>query len=116
MNGYSPFKCGEFLPYKCVNNSLRIEDCENLFSYLLYLNLSPNPTSDYMSVELLNATSASIQNITIMDIFGREKPVNYYVESPNSISLDCSTLTPGCYSIKLTTNEGLTRINKFIKY
>ena len=72
------------------------------------ITISPNPTSDLITI--INKNSTPINSITITDINGR----NIFETRTANTTLDVSSLSKGVYLVQLSSSEGITT-KKLIK-
>jgi hypothetical protein len=71
------------------------------------LDIYPNPVNDRLYVK----TESPIENITIMDIYGRQQTI---FKGQQSLAIDVSHLTSGIYFVKINTNNGEI-VKRFVK-
>jgi photosystem II stability/assembly factor-like uncharacterized protein len=83
--------------------SVSSQSYNNLFS------ISPNPTSDVLSLKGLN-----INQVAVTDILGKVVINNTYL-SLSDVTLNLSDLNSGVYFVKITNNEGTSSTSKVVK-
>lgn len=71
--------------------------------------LSPNPVSNYLNLDNLT----EINNIELISILGQ--PIKNIRVNSDNLKLDMSSMKPGIYIIKMTTNTGEVFSGKLIK-
>ena len=80
-------------------------------------NIFPNPANEYLNISF-ESTKEGIGKIEIIDLLGKTvcSFENYIIEGNNSIKYsELSTLPTATYTIKVTMNNEIVSIGKFIK-
>ncbi len=72
--------------------------------------LLPNPVVDQL---LLKATDTKIKHILILDLTGKSINLPYTVMQNGDYQVDCTSLRPGIYFIKVTNADGETSSKRF---
>lgn len=94
----------------CYENTTSLPD-----QHSVSFNLFPNPSSDYISVQLNNHLSDVCQ-ISLYDVTGKlARAENLYHQNGQSIQIDISSLAKGMYFINIKTADGLSATKRFIK-
>ncbi len=81
------------------------------------INLFPNPANEYLNISF-ESTKEGTGKIEIIDLFGKTvcSFENFIIEGNNSIKYsELSTLPTTTYTIKVTMNNEIVSIGKFIK-
>ena len=69
------------------------------------INVFPNPVYDKVNIEF-GANKVSVEDITIMDVLGKQCPVTVTnVSLNNGVELDFSSFPKGMYLIKINTED-----------
>ncbi len=76
-----------------------------------HFNIFPNPASNELTVQLLNAETAT--NLIITDVFGRE----IYSQPTNSqlSIINCQLFSSGIYFVKVQLANGDVEVRRFVK-
>ncbi len=74
----------------------------------------PNPTADFLNISSANLSDYSIQNISIIDIAGREMITVSEITLNNDIQVNLKNIPNGLYSCLIQTDEGIV-VEKFVK-
>src|SRR6218665_117939 len=90
-----------------VENCLGLDEATRLKNAI---RIYPNPVSNSLSLDLPNAPSLEIRNISISNILGQ----TVYSTSERNSAVDVSSLKAGIYLLSIKTNEGDWN-GKFIK-
>ncbi len=73
------------------------------------VTVSPNPVVDQLTLTSESFTSATVSAYRILDVLGRQVQAGLLSNQFEQITLDCSSLSPGQYSVQLRTERAWTR-------
>ncbi len=76
------------------------------------ISVSPNPTTEFISINL--NSNATLKEIKILDLTGRTIETRLVQKGENNIRINVSDYLSGVYLISFTTDQG-AKVRKFIK-
>jgi hypothetical protein len=79
------------------------------------LVVQPNPTRDVLLIELVGDEANDWKSLQVFDTDGRLQPVSIILNGANRARLQVSQLSPGMYTISVSTNSGELINKRFVK-
>lgn len=75
------------------------------------IGLFPNPAHQFLTISGLSAESQEVQ---LLDLQGKQYPIQDRIATPKGVKLDVSGLSPGMYLLRIQTPSGWTT-HKWVK-
>ena len=89
-----------------------VTEFSNQMSFTLY----PNPVKDIINIKLnnLKVNNSKCINITMFDYLGKSRNINYNKINSDNIQIDVSNKPAGIYFLRITEDNNLLKMCKFI--